>query len=80
MSLTFSNTVTLGDILLLIGFIGSLFANYIWIIRRIDLIASRQTATDLRVEDLRHGRGLVIQGGDWPDAVKRCFGFSRHGG
>lgn len=31
------------------------------------------------ITDLKHGRGLIISGGNWPDAVKRCFGFNHRG-
>lgn len=29
------------------------------------------------ISDIKHGRGLIIEGGNWPDAVRRCFGYGR---
>lgn len=48
------------------------------IISRVGKLEQVQAANDRRLEDLRRGRGLILgQDSDWPDAVRRCFGFGR---
>ena len=73
MGLEFSNHVTLGDVVVILGIVAAVFANYFGMRARINELAKT-------VDELRRGRGLILgPNSDWPDAVRRCFGFvGRH--
>lgn len=76
----FSNHVTIGDIVVAGGIAGSLIWNYFGIHRKLDSLDSRQATTETKIEDLRRGRGLIMgETSDWPNAVRRCFGFGPNG-
>lgn len=69
-------TVSVGEIAVILGLIGTVLANYFGVIRRIDLLAERHKNLDKQVDDIRHGRGLILgPTSDWPNAVRRCFGY-----
>lgn len=81
MAVEFSQNINLGEILLGAGLVGSAVWNYFTTIRRIDALEQRQDGSDSKIEDLRRGRGLILgQDSDWPDAVRRCFGFGSSNG
>lgn len=67
----FHPTVSYDSIIVVLGFAGTFVAQWFFL---------RWEVKELRrdVEDVRRGRGLVMgQNSDWPDAVRRCFGFGR---
>jgi hypothetical protein len=59
-------TISLGDVILGVCMFVSVIANY---------FAVKYAIRDLdyRVEELRRGRGLILE--HWPAPVRRCFGF-----
>lgn len=72
----FQTTVSLGDVVVLLGLAATVLTNYFGVVRRVDRISDRQKATDDKVEELRHGRGLVLgPTSDWPPMVRKCFGY-----
>lgn len=82
--MTISPTISLGDIALIVGLLGTMVWNYFAIIRRQDrlnarhdLLSNRVTNLDGKVEELRRGRGLILE--HWPATVRRCFGFDANG-
>lgn len=82
--MTISPTISLGDIALILGLAGTMIWNYVMIIRRQDglnarhtLLSQRVTNLDGKVEELRRGRGLILE--HWPATVRRCFGFDANG-
>ncbi len=76
----FSQQISVGDIFIAGGIIASVVWNYFSIHRRLDRLDDRQTTTETRIDDLRRGRGLILgEQSDWPDAVRRCFGFGANG-
>lgn len=82
--MTISPTISIGDIVLVLGLFGTMAWNYFAVIRRQDrlsarhdLISQRVTNLDNRVEELRRGRGLILE--HWPATVRRCFGFDGNG-
>lgn len=74
--MNFSTQITLGDVIAIAVIAAGVVTNYYGIVRRLDGLDSRQTSTEKNIEDLRRGRGLILgEAGDWPLAVRRCFGF-----
>jgi hypothetical protein len=74
----FSNYVTIGDICVVGGLAAGAAWNYFGIHRKLDHLDNRQTTTENKIEKLRRGRGLILgeATSDWPNAVRRCFGFN----
>jgi hypothetical protein len=68
-----SYSVSLGDLIVAGVAVGSVIYNYAVVQKRVDSIS-------YNYEELRRGRGIIIEGGDWPDTVRRCFGYGRRGG
>lgn len=67
----FQHTVSFDSVIALCGFAGTLATQ--WIILRAEV---KEVKRDL--DGLRRGRGLILgANSDWPDAVRRCFGFGR---
>ena len=67
----FHPTLTIDSIVVVVGFAGTLAGQ--WFFLRADVKALRHD-----IENLRRGRGLIMGAtSDWPDAVRRCFGFGR---
>ena len=60
-------TVSLGDLVIACGMAAAAAANYF-------AVVNKQKATDWKVEELRRGRGLILE--HWPPSVRRCFGYS----
>jgi hypothetical protein len=74
----FQATISLGELVTLLGIIGALITNYFSFIRRVDRMAVRHDTLATQVNELRHGRGLVLGSqSDWPPMVRRCFGFNK---
>lgn len=72
--ISFSPQITLGEILVLGAGALAWYAGYI---RQGEQIRSIHKT----VEALKRGQGLILgEGSNWPDAVRRCFGYGRHGG
>jgi hypothetical protein len=63
---TIDSHISIGDLVVIIGILGSIAANYFGVLNKI-------RATDWKVEELRRGRGLILE--HWPHAVRRCFGY-----
>lgn len=68
-----STTISVGDVLTLITLIGVVIYNYYAIVRRIDRITERVKHNETSYEDLRRGRGLILE--NWPQAMQRLMGF-----
>lgn len=65
----FHPTVSFDSVIVLFGFGGTIAAQ--WFFLRFEV---KQIRRD--VEGLKRGRGLILgANSDWPDAVRRCFGF-----
>lgn len=73
----FSAQITLGDAVMVATLFASIAYNYIAVVRRVDRIGYRQDATEKAVEDMRRGRGLILE--HWPPMVRRCFGYGANG-
>lgn len=78
--ISFSANITLGDVIALLGLAGTVAYNYFAIWRRIDRVSNRVELVDTRIkttdekfEDLRRGRGLIME--SWPQAMQRVMGF-----
>lgn len=76
----FNGEISIGDIVALLSFAVTLAYNYFAIWRKIDRVSARQTLIDTRVgnnetrfEDLRRGRGLILE--SWPQSMQRLMGF-----
>lgn len=64
-----SPQITVGDLAVICGMLLTAAAHY-W------AVFFKLKNVDTKVEELRRGRGLILgDGSDWPDAVRRCFGF-----
>lgn len=66
----FHPTISYDSIIVVLGFAGTFVAQWFFL---------RWEVKELRrdVEDVRRGRGLVMgKNSDWPDAVRKCFGFN----
>lgn len=61
-----SPTISVGDIAVVVGMAVAATGNYF-------AIANKIKATDWKVEELRRGRGLILD--HWPPMVRRCFGY-----
>lgn len=72
----FQHTISFDSVIALAGFAGTLTVQ--WFVLRADV---KEVKKD--IDALRRGRGLILgANSDWPDAVRRCFGFGqrpRHG-
>lgn len=77
MGITINTTVSIGDIIAIALLIGTIAYNYFAIIRRLDRISDKLKHTDQSFEDLRRGRGLILE--SWPQAMQKVMGF-RNGG
>lgn len=82
--MTISPTISIGDIVLVLGLCGTMAWNYFTVIRRQDRLAARHDLLsqrvnnlDTRVDDLRRGRGLILE--HWPAPFRRLFGFDANG-
>jgi hypothetical protein len=64
----FDNHVSLGDLVLFMGFIGGMIVNWFTLREKVNRI-------DYKLEELRRGRGLMLE--HWPQMVRQCFGFDR---
>ena len=62
-----STSISIGDIAIMVGLVGTAAANYFGVVNKIK-------AVDYKLEELRRGRGLILE--HWPHAVRRCFGFN----
>lgn len=72
----FQTTITIGDIAVIFGLAGTAATSYFGVIRRIDRLVGRHDNLANQVDELRHGRGLVLgPTSDWPPMVRRCFGY-----
>jgi hypothetical protein len=65
--------VSIGDIIVVVGMVGTVLYQYFGTVRQVDRIAERVKATDTKVEELRRGRGLIME--SWPMGFQRCMGF-----
>jgi hypothetical protein len=69
--MNFTPSISLDSIVTLAGFAGAIFAQHL--LMKSDI---KQNKKD--IDDLRRGRGLILgTNSDWPDAVRRCFGFGQ---
>lgn len=59
-------TISLGDVVVVLVAALSFSANYF-------LTQSRVTALEYKVDELRRGRGLILE--NFPPMVRRCFGY-----
>lgn len=76
--MTFSNTITVGDLFAGLMMVCSAIAFYFAGVRRVDAVVIKADVLEKSVEELRRGRGLILDGdSNWPDAVRRCFGYGR---
>lgn len=66
----FSLTISLGDVLVVGGMLAHLVFFQFKQVRRIDTI-------EYQVEELRKGRGLIME--HFPPMVRRCFGYGANG-
>ena len=73
----FSGQITLGDAVMVATLCISIGYNYVAVVRRVDRLGLRQDALGEKIEDLRRGRGLILE--HWPPMVRRCFGYSSEG-
>ena len=61
-----SGTITWGDIAVIVGLLIGGTANFY-------AVKGMVSATDYKVEELRRGRGLILE--HFPPMVRRCFGY-----
>lgn len=61
-----SPVISIGDIVVGLGFFIGMLANYFAMKNAISVL-------DFKVEELRRGRGLIMR--EWPALVQRCMGF-----
>jgi hypothetical protein len=74
----FQATFSIGEVVTILGMVAAILANYFGVIRRLDRVVVRHDALVNQVNELRHGRGLVLGSqSDWPPMVRRCFGFNK---
>lgn len=66
----FQTTVSAGDLIVALVSLCSALAVFF-------TMKSQVIATDYKVEELRRGRGLILE--HWPQSVKRCFGYINGG-
>lgn len=59
-------TVSMGDLVVAVVAVCSFAANYF-------VTQQRVTALEYKVEELRRGRGIILE--HFPPMVRRCFGF-----
>jgi hypothetical protein len=75
----FQPTFTFDGIAAIITLLAGGITGYYGIIRKVDRHETQIKHTQQDYEDLRRGRGLILgRESDWPDAVRRCFGYGRH--
>lgn len=73
-------TFSVGDVAVILSIAGSVIYHYFSTVRRVDRLASRHDNLADQVDELRHGRGLVLgPTSDWPPMVRKCFGFQSNG-
>lgn len=73
-----NTNISLGDVLTLLTLVGVIIYNYYAIVRRIDRITERVKHNEDSIEDMRRGRGLILE--TWPIAMQRLMGFRNGGG
>lgn len=66
-------TVSFGDLLVLAGFGVHVMYNYFGVVRRVDRVVLRHEGLEQKFEELRRGRGLILE--SFPPMVRRCFGY-----
>lgn len=71
--ITINTTISLGDVITLLTLVGVVIYNYYAIVRRIDRVTERVKHNEQSIEDLRRGRGLILE--NWPQAMQRLLGF-----
>lgn len=72
---SFSTSISLGDVVLLMSVLGSIAYNYFAVVRRVDILEVHHQNLENDFEDLRRGRGLILE--HWPPMVRKCFGYNR---
>lgn len=73
MGITINSNVSVGDIIAILLLVATIAYNYFAIIRRMDRMSDRLKYTEQHFEDLRRGRGLILE--SWPQAMQRLMGF-----
>lgn len=74
-------TFSVGDVAVILSIAGSVAYHYFAVVRRVDRLAGRHDNLATQVDELRHGRGLVLgPTSDWPPMVRKCFGFQNGSG
>lgn len=73
MGITINSNVSVGDIIAIFMLLCTIAYNYYAIIRRLDRMTDRLKHTEQSFEDLRRGRGLIME--SWPQAMQRLMGF-----
>lgn len=68
-----SSTISIGDIATVSLLVGTIIYNYYTIVRRVDRISERVNYNEKAIEDLKRGRGLIME--SWPVAMQRLMGF-----
>lgn len=79
-TVTIVRTFSVGDVAVIVSIAASVLYHYFAGIRRVDRLADRHERLAEQVDDLRHGRGLVLgPTSDWPQRVRNCFGYGANG-
>lgn len=73
MGITINTNVSIGDIIAIVLLLCTIAYNYYAIIRRLDRVSDRLKINESHYEDLRRGRGLILE--SWPQAMQRLMGF-----
>ena len=72
-----SHTISFGDVAVIVTMATNVIYHYFASVRRADALEERQNQAEQKIDDLRHGRGLVLgPTSDWPPTVRRCFGYA----
>lgn len=77
MGITINTTVSIGDLIAITLLLSTIAYNYYAIIRRLDRLQDQIKRNADSFEDLRRGRGLILE--SWPQAMQKVMGF-RNGG
>lgn len=74
----FHFTISLGEVVQMTLLAGAIVAGYVRFVRKLDSLEDRTERTESTLDELRKGRGLILE--HWPWRVRACFGFDRPNG
>lgn len=73
MNITLTTNISVGDIAAIMMLAGTIAYNYYAIVRRMDRMSEKIKHNEDAYNDLRRGRGLILE--NWPQAMQRLMGF-----